>query len=60
VHRAVDERARRAACEQLVEEELGDLARMVRIGEAALGRERVRVEPRQQAGAGDAIMSVCG
>ncbi|CAJ8478652.1 Uncharacterised protein [Burkholderia pseudomallei] len=49
VHRAVDERRRRAAREQRIEEELGDVARMRGIGEAPLGRERVAVEPRQQA-----------
>jgi hypothetical protein len=48
VNRAVDERRRRAAREQLVDEKARRVLRDGGIAEAALGRERVRVEPRQQ------------
>jgi hypothetical protein len=49
VHGAVDHRGGGPAAQQLVEEELGDLAPVRRIGEPALGREGVALQPGQQA-----------
>ncbi len=48
VDRAIHERGGRAARQQFFDEEARRIARIGRIGEAAFGRERVRVEPRQQ------------
>ena len=48
MHGAVHERAGGAAAQQFIEEELGDVGGVFRVLEAALGRERVLLEPRQQ------------